>query len=1024
MASRKLELIFTGDTSKLERAFRRVGKETDTMAGKMGRSTKTVAKFAAAGGAALGVAFVAGAVKAGDAASDLSESINKMSAVFERSAPEVGAWADQAATSMGMTKTAALDGAASIGAMLKPMGIAPGEAAKMSMSMAQLAGDMGSFNNQDPTEMLDRIRAGLSGESEPLKQFGSNLSDARVKLEAVRMGIAAEGEQLSETDKIRARYSLLLRDTTDQHGDFAKTSDGMANATRILKAEVGNLSADIGVVMVPVMLKAVQMARQVVETIREWWPKIGPTVANALTVVRSSVDSAVTAVRENWDTISAVTSTAWEIVRGAIAATVDWIRANVVPTVRAVVGYLRGLWQRHGDDIRKVMRDVLTVIQSALKAVRAAIQVVMAVIRGDWSTAWNGIKDLVKNVIGGLGALVRALGRTLIVALAELGRAGVKAFAEAMKGLGNGIKRAVKSALSGAAGVASDIANAGLRWGKGLIDGIVDGIKAAGSRIKDALRSVIPDSIGVGPVSVPIPFGRTSGGFTPGAYRGRDHMLAALDGNEAVLNPRQQAMIPGGRGTLVDIFRRTGGRSGGHGFTTGGFTGPVADAYHRATGKLGTAYSYGKWDCSKFAYYAAGYAPGPGQTTKQAATSDSVPAKGSEPVIWGLRKSHSGPWQAGKLEHMGIGILGPDGRRRWFDNGSGGVQSNADSARWQLYRVPKIWANAARRLGVSIDGDTGTNTKNANVTPLQAAVTAFKRAGLSAGAAGGAAARALQAAGGAVSNLSDRQSGGNLTSGETRAVAKSGIDARRGARAQGLDPQAVADAGEKAEREATARFLRTHIRSIDKDRKRLAGRKAGLLRDLAKVRKAKGGGKAAASRRIYAGLRNIRAELRELGELRAEAVAALLELLEAAEADTYAAQYGADSDGGDTTDAGPTESDYLSAQVAQAQLTATTADDIAAARAVLGFSEREYQAAVAAGDPRSIASTAGALLSARSQLEQLEATQQNTEAVKENTAAINGVGGGSIAFSYRGQSYVLRGIAPPSSDRLETLAGV
>ena len=207
-------------------------------------TTKVTAPLAVAG---------FGIYKAVQLASDLNETINKTKRVFGQSGQGMLNWSKNAATAMGMTQQQALEGASSIGAMLTPMGIAPSKAAAMSKSMTQLATDMGSFNNMDPTEMLDRIRSGLSGEMEPLKRFGTVLSETRVKQFAWTNGIAKSGTELTEQQKIMARYGLLLQDTKQQQGDFAKTSDGLANRQRILKANLLESATALGTSLVPIL---------------------------------------------------------------------------------------------------------------------------------------------------------------------------------------------------------------------------------------------------------------------------------------------------------------------------------------------------------------------------------------------------------------------------------------------------------------------------------------------------------------------------------------------------------------------------------------------------------------------------------------------------------------------------------------------------------------------------------------------------------------------------------------------------
>jgi hypothetical protein len=123
----------------------------------------------------------------------------------------------------------------------------------MSNVMVQLASDMGSFNNEDPTDMLLRLRSGLAGEAEPLRKFGVLLSAAAVQEEAVRIGLVGVGGALDEAQKVQARYSLILGQTTVQQGDFERTSEGLANATKALTAKFEELQAKLGVIVLPLI---------------------------------------------------------------------------------------------------------------------------------------------------------------------------------------------------------------------------------------------------------------------------------------------------------------------------------------------------------------------------------------------------------------------------------------------------------------------------------------------------------------------------------------------------------------------------------------------------------------------------------------------------------------------------------------------------------------------------------------------------------------------------------------------------
>lgn len=191
------------------------------------------------------------------AAADVEESVNKVGVVFGNASEEVLAFGENSATAIGQSRREALEAAASFGNMLNTIGLAESESARMSVTMTQLASDMASLNNEDPSDMLIRLRSGLAGEAEPLRRFGVLLSAAAVEAHAVEQGIAAAGEELTEGQKVMARYSLILEQTQTAHGDFARTSEGLANQQRILKAEWEDVRAEIGENLLPVVMDLV-----------------------------------------------------------------------------------------------------------------------------------------------------------------------------------------------------------------------------------------------------------------------------------------------------------------------------------------------------------------------------------------------------------------------------------------------------------------------------------------------------------------------------------------------------------------------------------------------------------------------------------------------------------------------------------------------------------------------------------------------------------------------------------------------
>lgn len=209
--------------------------------------------------ATIGVTLpvVAGFGLALKAASDLSEQTNKVGVVFGKAGAEVLAFSKSAATGLGVSQRAALESAGVYGNLFRAIGLTETASAKMSTRLLTLTADLASFNNAAPEEVFEALRAGLVGETEPLRRFGVNLNEARIQQEALNLGLVKGKEPLDASVKAQAAYSLILKDTSLAQGDFARTSGGLANQSRILKAQLEDTAATMGTKLIPIALKVV-----------------------------------------------------------------------------------------------------------------------------------------------------------------------------------------------------------------------------------------------------------------------------------------------------------------------------------------------------------------------------------------------------------------------------------------------------------------------------------------------------------------------------------------------------------------------------------------------------------------------------------------------------------------------------------------------------------------------------------------------------------------------------------------------
>ena len=224
-------------------------------------------------------------------ASDLGESINAVNVSYGEFADEVLALGGDVASRLGLTTTDFNAAAVRFSAFAERVVGQGGNVAGFVDDITTRAADFASVFNIDVSEALQVFQSGLSGEAEPLKRFGINLLDSEVKAYAYRAGIAAIGDELTETEKVQARYGLLLESTNKTAGDFANTSDGLANSQRILEANFSGLQAQIGENLAPVMATFVSTLVPLADTI---FPKIADFVNTHLVPV---LDNAAQNVR-------------------------------------------------------------------------------------------------------------------------------------------------------------------------------------------------------------------------------------------------------------------------------------------------------------------------------------------------------------------------------------------------------------------------------------------------------------------------------------------------------------------------------------------------------------------------------------------------------------------------------------------------------------------------------------------------------------------------------------------------------
>lgn len=357
-----------------------------------------------------------------DYASDLVEVQNVVDVTFAEGAEEVNKWSKSALDAYGLNELSAKRYSSTLGAMMKSSGLAGDEVRKMSMDMTALAGDMASFYNLSGDEAFEKIKSSISGETEPLKALGINMSDANLQTFAYSQGINKLTKDMSQAEKVQLRYGYLLSVTSDAQGDFARTQDSFSNQTKLLAEKWNAFRGEMATGLLPVLTMVIQVmnnmitvAQAVYDFISANWSVFAPLIygiVGALTIFVTYLTLVKT-----WSLICAGAQAVWNAVMmanpimiivmaimaviGAIVALCNWI-AESTGVTESGLGVITGAFATAGAFIYNL---VIGVINAVINAVYNMIKPFASVI--EWIVnAFNGgfdnVGDMFLNLIGKL----------------------------------------------------------------------------------------------------------------------------------------------------------------------------------------------------------------------------------------------------------------------------------------------------------------------------------------------------------------------------------------------------------------------------------------------------------------------------------------------------------------------------------------------------------------------------------------------------------------------------------------------
>lgn len=432
-------------------------------------------------------------------ASDVNESLTKNRVLFGNYADDVNRFSKTSAVSFGVSRAAALAYTGVFGNLFNALGVADKRSANMSVSLTKLAADMASFNNTSIDDALEALRSGLVGETEPLRRFGVNLNDAQLRVEAMKLGLTDSTKNvLTPYQRSMAAVALITKQTGAAHGDFKRTSTGLANQQRILQARWEDMQAALGKKLLPAMLKVVGVVndmmtawdkgtgtmgdiKSVVQTLVGAFNSLSPALkqvvilsgvalaalaVNPWLALAIAIAGAALLIKKNWGTIVTFFRGVWMKVMGYFRVAFAFIKRllNISGDdvrrfgagLRNVFGFIIKVVQRYAKVwawawrsiifpvIKRVAPGIKALIQGIGAVIGGLIKIVSGILTGRWRKVWQGAKQIVAGTLKGIAGLIRATTAPIRAAFAAVGKVVVSA----AKGAFEGIKGAFRAAIN------------------------------------------------------------------------------------------------------------------------------------------------------------------------------------------------------------------------------------------------------------------------------------------------------------------------------------------------------------------------------------------------------------------------------------------------------------------------------------------------------------------------------------------------------------------------------------------------
>ena len=446
---------------------------------------------------------------------------------------------------LGVDPTKAMTYMATIQSLGTSFGLTSDKAYILSKNLTQLAYDEGSYWNKNVAETFTAMSSAISGEIEPIRRLGVDLSQARLQQELLALGFNKQVSSLSQADKAVLRYIAIMKQTANVQGNLAQTIQSPANQIKILKAQLDMLAKSVGSLLYPAMKSILPPLIAAVQLIREFVQWVAKLMG--VKVVFTDFTKSAGSVGGIGDAMDDTTDSTKKAAKALKDYTMGFDELNIIDPTQgssgsgggASAGNILGDVDLSGYDMFKQYNEEfakqIDAIKQKIKAMLPLIATVATAL-ATWKLT-NLITDIVDAIskMNALKSIVLGLGVFTVGVVLEI--TGIKDAIE--NGVnGKNFAEIVLGALIGTTGAAI--------LGKGIAQFIVTGFgnTAVGAAIKAAGGSTAGAIIGaaVGGVVTGIPM------FVTGVYDAVKNGLNTLNG---ILIPLGSTMAGAGIGAII-----------------------------------------------------------------------------------------------------------------------------------------------------------------------------------------------------------------------------------------------------------------------------------------------------------------------------------------------------------------------------------------------------------------------------------------------------------------------------------------